>query len=141
METIQEPNMDAVEKEVMKDFDGLVKKIDFSSYSPYDKTYMTALFVGEMWNLIHKLNKHMVREVHSDVPSKYADIAEEIEGAKKYMKLGDANGDMQYKSMAGDELRHAEILIKKAMAKNPVPTEQKVLHELEETHNSLKAKL
>jgi hypothetical protein len=48
---------------------------------------------------------------------------------------------MQYKSMAGDELRHAEILIKKAMAKNPVPAELKVLHEMEEIHNGLKAKL
>lgn len=134
-------NMDSVEREVMRDFDSLVKKIDFSSYSPYDKSYMTALFVGEMWNLIRELNKHSVKEVHSDVPMKYSDIEEEIEGAKKYMKLAETNNDMQYKSMAGDELRHAEILIKKAMAKNPVPTELKVLHEMEEIHNGLKAKL
>ena len=139
--------LETIEKETMSDFKNLLSKVDFNSYSPYDKEYMKALFVGQMWDLVHDLNKAMSE--HKDhmemlpvqIPQKYSDIEEEIDGAKKYMKMSESTGDAQYKSMASDELRHAEILLKKAQAKNPVPAEQKVLHEMEELHNSLKAKL
>jgi hypothetical protein len=147
MDTMQE-----IEKESMHDFKHLMEQIDFSAYSPYSKDFMTALFVGQMWDLIRHLNKCMAAagtESHAEDDAtghkgsakKYADIEEELEGAKKYIKMSEDTGDAQYKSMASDELRHADILLKKALSKNPVPEELKMLHEMEEKCTAIKMKI
>lgn len=49
------------------------------------------------------------------VPSN--DVKEELDGAKKYYDEYLKTGDVSYKDMANDELKHAGILIKKHLAK------------------------
>ena len=45
------------------------------------------------------------------------DISEEIIGAKKYLQKYHETSDSIFKEMSNDELKHAEILIKKAYSK------------------------
>ena len=54
-------------------------------------------------------------------------------GAKKYFQRYIDSGDMNFKEMASDELRHAEILLKKANSRLPTGDEKTRLkgHEAE----------
>lgn len=87
-------------KELKKDFKDTIHEIDFSEYDPFSKKFMKAGFIGQMWMLIKML--------HED-----DDVEEEIEGAESYIKKYHATGDVAFRDMAKDELRHAGILIKK----------------------------
>ena len=58
------------------------------------------------------------------------DIEEELSGAEKYYKEYLASGDVSYREMANDELKHAGILIKKHLI-NADETEKLHLTELE----------
>lgn len=81
------------------DFEEALRQIDFSKpYDPFGKTFMKALFVGQMWRCAKRLE---------------SDVEEELGGAETYWRLYQDTGDTQYKEMASDELRHAGILIKK----------------------------
>lgn len=81
------------------DFDEAVSKIDFSKpYDPFGKTFMKALFIGEM------------RSVMKDIKP---DVEEELDGAEKYWNMYLGTNDPDYKEMASDELKHAGILLKK----------------------------
>jgi hypothetical protein len=102
--------MDCV-NELEHDFREALEEIDFSAYSPYSRPFMKALFIGQMWELMCRLHKD------GSEPSMYADIEEELDGAKKYYADYKKSGEADFKSMASDELKHAGILIKKHMAK------------------------
>lgn len=111
--------------ELETDLWNALEKIDFMEYDPYSREFMKALFIGQMWCVLCKLKC-------SD-GSKSDEVAEELEGAEKYLADWKSTGDMQYKEMASDELKHAGILIKKHLAKT-TDTEEKALlnkHEAE----------
>ena len=87
-------------KELRKDFKECIDGIDFKQYDPYSKKFMTASFIGQMWFL--------VKALYED-----DEVAEELDGAKKYMARYEDTGDTSFREMAKDELKHAGILIKK----------------------------
>lgn len=87
-------------KELRKDFKDCVSEIDFKEYDPFGKQFMKASFIGEMWYLLKML-------LDDD------EVEEELEGAEKYMDKYRTTGDVAFRDMAKDELRHAGILIKK----------------------------
>lgn len=89
--------------ELEKDFKDMLDCIDFEKYDPYSKLYMRALFIGQMYMCVKALGED--------------DVEEEIEGAEKYFKKYEETADTTFKDMANDELRHANILIKKHLAK------------------------
>ena len=131
-------------KELEHDFIKCLKDVDFKNYNPYSRSFMEALFIGQMWELICRLGNHVgstdeesdMQEhatAASSVQKKHEDILEEIDGARKYLKMANTTGDSVYKGMASDELRHAEILMKKAGQKFSSPEDKKFLAEMENT--------
>ena len=112
--------------ELEHDFKNALEDVDFSAYSPYSKEYMKALFIGQMWDLVKRLH-----EEKGEGSSEYEDIREELEGARKYYDTYKKTGDVQFKDMASDELRHAGILIKKHTAKAATKEEKDNLNALE----------
>ncbi len=91
-------------EELDKDFREALSKIDFKKYDPYSRTFMTPLFIGMLLTAM---------KITED------DVEDELEGAEKYFRMYEETGDSDFKGMASDELRHAGILIKKHLAKNP----------------------
>jgi len=87
-------------KELRTDFKECISNIYFMNYDPFSKSFMKAGFIGQMWMLLKML-------VEDD------DVEEELDGARKYYENFLSSGDVTYKEMAKDELRHAGILIKK----------------------------
>ena len=82
-----------------KDFDEALSEIDFSkAYDPYSRQFMKPLFIGMLLSAI-KLTEDGVEE--------------ELDGAEKYLAMYEETGDAGYKEMAGDELKHAEMLMKR----------------------------
>ena len=87
-----------------EDFKDALSKIDFEKeYDPYDRAFMKALFLGQMWLA--------AKWLESD-----DDVDDELDGARKYWRMFLQTNDQSYKEMAMDELRHAGILIKKRLA-------------------------
>ena len=98
--------------ELKKDFQELLENIDFNSYNPNSQEFKNALNIGLMLHIIpDEVEKH--NEIEKD------EISEELAGAKKYLqkKYLDSN-DSIFQQMANDELKHAEILIKKKHIQN-----------------------
>ena len=91
-------------EELEKDYHTLVSRINFKDYDPLDPNFMKASVVGLMWLVGKELCCG-------------GDVEEELDGAEKYFRLYEESGDSAYKSMAADELRHADTLIKKHLAK------------------------
>lgn len=87
-------------KELRKDFKDCISEINFKDYDPFSRKFMKAGFIGQMWMLVKML--------HDD-----DDVEEELEGAETYMEKWLNTGDVAFRDMAKDELRHAGILIKK----------------------------
>lgn len=108
-------------EEVKSDFDSALEKINFSAYNPNSSEFTNALRIGLMWHLLCELDGG-----EADTESQKADdeIADEIMGAKKYLQRYIDSGDMNFKEMASDELRHAEILLKKANSRLPTGDEK-----------------
>lgn len=95
--------MDCIET-LRNDFSELLGKFDFSGkYDPMSPRFLKTLGVGLMW--------HAAKALAED-----DDVAEELDGARKYMDAWLSSGDAAYKEMAADELRHAGTLIKKHLA-------------------------
>lgn len=86
--------------ELKKDFKETLSKINFAEYNPFGRDFMVAGFIGQMWMLLKMLYED-------------DDVEEELDGAKKYFENFLSSGDVSYKEMAKDELKHAGILIKK----------------------------
>lgn len=90
-------------EELEHDFKEALSNVDFKEYDPYSRPFMKALFIGQMWSIMKMLCED--------------DIEEELDGAENYIRIYEETGDSAYKGMASDELRHADILIKKHLAK------------------------
>lgn len=133
--------MDSIINEVFSDFKDSVAKIDFNSYNPNSAEFLSALNVGLMWYLLQELGegkveiKAMVQESEKD------EISDELFGAKKYLQRFMDSGDMNYKEMSSDELKHAGILIKKAYSKLPNAEEKAKLKSYEDELNSISKQL
>ena len=96
--------------ELKKDFQELLENIDFNSYNPNSQEFKNALNIGLMLHIISdEVEKHNeIENIEKD------EISEELAGAKKYLQKYLDSNDSIFQQMANDELKHAEILIKKA---------------------------
>lgn len=113
--------------EVLADFQTAISEVDFSRYNPFSAEFDKALRIGLMWQLLC-----MTEAPESD------EIAEEISGAKKYMQKYAETGDMSFKEMSEDEMKHAGILIKKAYSRLPSGEEKTRLKVYENEIEELK---
>lgn len=125
-------------EEVKSDFDSALEKINFSAYNPNSAEFTNALRIGLMWHLLCELDGG-----EADTESQKADdeIADEIMGAKKYLQRYIDSGDMNFREMASDELRHAEILLKKANSRLPTGDEKTRLKGYEAEIAEIRGKL
>ena len=133
--------MDSVINEVFSDFKDSVAKIDFNSYNPNSAEFLSALNVGLMWYLLQELGEEKVEVKAMTQESEKDEISEELFGAKKYLQRFMDSGDMAYKEMSSDELKHAGILIKKAYSKLPNAEEKAKLKSYEDELNSISKQL
>ena len=131
--------MDSIIDEVYSDFKSSLAGIDFSSYNPNSPEFMSALNVGLMWHLLQELKGEKIENIsmYKSSESEKYDVADELFGAKKYFQKYLDSGDMVYKEMASDELKHAEILIKKAYSKLPNSEEKAKLKSYEDEHSQI----
>lgn len=105
-----------------EDFKEALSHIDFSKgYDPYSRTFMKALFIGQLLMACKEMED---------------DVEEEMDGAEKYWEMYKETNDVQYREMAHDELRHAGILIKKHLAKAD-ESEKEYLENLEEERQKM----
>lgn len=124
--------MDSTINEVLSDFTNSLKDIDFSSYNPNSPEFQSALNVGLMWHLLQEIGEEKIEnKIVPKMETEKDEISDELYGAKKYFQKYMDSGDVAYKEMAKDELKHAEILIKKANAKLPSGEEKARLKEYE----------
>ena len=120
--------------ELKKDFQELLENIDFNSYNPNSQEFKNALNIGLMLHIIpDKVEKH--NEIEKD------EISEELAGAKKYLQKYLDSNDSIFQQMANDELKHAEILIKKAYSKLPNSEEKTKLKSYEDEINQIKSNI
>ena len=135
----------SIEKEVLQDFKTALSKIDFNGYNPNSIEFLSALFTGEMWRLIQKLNQmdssHEDYEIETSEEKTSDEISEELSGAKKYLQKYLDSNDALFQQMASDELKHAGILIKKAYSKLPNAEEKSKLKSYEDELNSISKQL
>lgn len=123
----------SIENEVLQDFKTALSKIDFKDYNPNSSEFMMALNLGLMWKLIKKLNCSKPEVNEKKISEESSDeISDEIFGAKKYLQKYSETQDSMYKEMAGDELKHANFLIKKAYSKLPSGEEKMKLKSYED---------
>lgn len=121
----------SIEKEVLSDLNEALGKIDFKGYTPSSSEFQTALRLGQMWLILHEMkDEKAIPRQEAGKPSD--DISEEIEGAKKYFQKYSETQDVTFKDMAGDELRHATNLIKKAYSRLPSGEEKTRLKSYED---------
>lgn len=66
---------------------------------------------------VFTLNQEQKNDPFAEINQRLTD--EEIMGAKKYLQKYHETSDSIFKEMSNDELKHAEILIKKAYSKLP----------------------
>lgn len=124
--------MDSIIKEVYSDFKNSLSNIDFNSYNPNSPEFLSALNVGLMWHLLQEIGgENIENKIVPEMETEKDEISDELHGAKKYFQKFMDSGDSVYKEMAKDELKHAEILIKKANAKLPSGEEKARLKEYE----------
>ena len=135
----------SIEKEVLQDFKTALSKIDFIGYNPSSAEFLNALFTGEMWRLIRKLNQmdlaHEDYKVKTSEEKSGNEISEELLGAKRYLQKYLDSNDLIFQQMASDELRHAGMLIKKAYSKLPNAEEKQKLKSYEDELNSISKQL
>ncbi|MBR6079939.1 MAG: hypothetical protein IKP60_07270 [Treponema sp.] len=109
--------------ELADDFKHLVECVDFAGgYDPFGKDFMRAALVGQMWCVMKCMED---------------DVDDELSGAAKYYIMYKETGDASYKEMAGDELHHAGILIKKHMSETMDESERKKLSAQEKKRNDM----
>lgn len=123
--------------ELKKDFQELLENIDFSSYNPNSQEFKNALNIGLMLHIIPEEN-----EKHNEIENIEKDeISEELAGAKKYLQKYLDSNDSIFQQMANDELKHAEILIKKAYSKLPNTEEKTKLKSYEYEISQIKSNI
>lgn len=133
--------MDSNIKEVLSDFKNLLAGIDFNSYNPNSAEFDSALRIGLMWYLLQELKGENIEVFDMSKDSEKDEIADELFGAKKYLQRFLDSGDLNYKEMSSDELKHAGILIKKAYSKLPNAEEKAKLKSYEDELNSISKQL
>ena len=112
----------SVIKILEEDFKKTLEEINFDKpYDPFSVEFMKPLFIGQL--LLG------VKAVENDVE-------EELDGAEKYWDKFQETGDVQYREMAHDELRHAGILIKKHIV-NADEKEKEYLNGLEKERQEM----
>ena len=123
--------------ELKKDFQELLENIDFNSYNPNSQEFKNALNIGLMLHIIpDKVEKHNeIENIEKD------EISEELAGAKKYLQKYLDSNDIVFQQMANDELKHAEILIKKAYSKLPNAEEKTKLKYYEDEISQIKSNI
>ena len=99
--------------ELLEDFKRHLSKINFDNYNPNSHEFKTALFLGLMYNVL----SDMEDVDDGDEKEDEDDISYELAGAKKYFQKYLDTHDSQFHKMAGDELNHALILIRKENSK------------------------
>ena len=120
--------------ELKKDFQELLENIDFNSYNPNSQEFKNALNIGLMLHIIpDEVEKH--NEIEKD------EISEELAGAKKYLQKYLDSNDSIFQQMVNDELKHAEILIKKAYSKLPNAEEKTKLKSYEDEISQIKSNI
>lgn len=105
--------MDERLDELKKDFNEVLKCIDFKRYDPHSQIFLRALRIGQMYTTLKAAG-----EIDG--------IKEELDGARNYMVAYAGTNDADYKEMAKDELRHAGILIKKHLEKSDLEEKSKI---------------
>ncbi len=133
--------MDSIINEVFSDFKDSIAKIDFNSYNPNSAEFLSALNVGLMWHLLQELGGEKIETKVVYKESEKDEISDELFGAKKYLQKFLDSGDMNYKEMSNDELKHAGILIKKGYSKLPNAEEKAKLKSYEDELNSISKQL
>ena len=123
--------------ELKKDFQELLENIDFNSYNPNSQEFKNALNIGLMLHIIpDEVEKHNeIENIEKD------EISEELAGAKKYLQKYLDSNDIVFQQMANDELKHAEILIKKAYSKLPNAEEKTKLKSYEDEISQIKSNI
>ena len=124
--------------ELKKDFEELLENIDFNSYNPNSSEFQTALRIGLMLHILPQDIKMEEKSMKIETVEK-DDISEEIMGAKKYLQKYYETSDSIFKEMSNDELKHAEILIKKAYSKLPNNEEKIRLKNYEDDIKEIKS--
>ena len=124
--------------ELKKDFQELLGNIDFNSYNPNSQEFKNALNIGLMLHIIpDEVEKH--NEIENI--EKHNEISEELADAKKYLQKYIDSNDSIFQQMANDELKHAEILIKKAYSKLPNAEEKTKLKSYEYEISQIKSNI
>ena len=123
--------------ELKKDFQELLGNIDFNSYNPNSQEFKNALNIGLMLHIIpDEIEKHNeIENIEKD------EISEELADAKKYLQKYIDSNDSIFQQMTNDELKHAEILIKKAYSKLPNAEEKTKLKSYEDEINQIKSNI
>lgn len=123
--------------ELKKDFQELLGNIDFNSYNPNSQEFKNALNIGLMLHIIpDEVEKHNeIENIEKD------EISEELADAKKYLQKYIDSNDSIFQQMANDELKHAEILIKKAYSKLPNAEEKTKLKSYEDEISQIKSNI
>ena len=126
--------------ELKKDFEESLGNIDFNSYNPNSSEFQTALRIGLMLHILPQDMKMEEKSIKIETVKK-DDISEELMGAKKYLQKYYETSDSIFKEMSNDELKHAEILIKKAYSKLPNAEEKTKLKSYEDEINQIKSNI
>lgn len=126
--------------ELKKDFEESLENIDFNSYNPNSSEFQTALRIGLMLHILPQDMKMEEKSMKIETVEK-DDISEEIMGSKKYLQKYHETSDSIFKEMSNDELKHAEILIKKAYSKLPSNEEKTRLKNYEDEIKEIKSHL
>lgn len=104
--------MIGAESELLKDFKDAVSKINFESYNPNSPEFASALAIGKMWRLVHKLNECGACKKALSGEAETDEIAEKIAAAKRHLQRFLNTDNDTYRQMSKDELAHADALIK-----------------------------
>lgn len=126
--------------ELKKDFEESLENIDFNSYNPNSSEFQTALRIGLMLHILPQDMKIEEKSMKIETVEK-DDISEEIMGAKKYLQKYHETSDSIFKEMSNDELKHAEILIKKVYSKLPNNEDKTRLKNYEDEIKEIKSHL
>ena len=132
------PQKEFLQKDFMKLTSGLTERYNPRDLAPIANVAAVLLAMHHVCNEL---------EQHGEVPHTYKEfmaatpivpynplhgtggyvkdeIWEELEGAEKYFKRWQETQDENYKSMAKDELRHADFLLKQHHNDNPMKTQE-----------------
>lgn len=129
-----------VKDELESDFKQAMNAINFSNYNPNSKEFVNALLIGAMLHVLGYDKKDLEHDEYKE-DSDNDDIDDELHSAKLYLQKYLDTKDELYKEMSKDELKHAEILIKKHQSKLLSANKKAKLKEQENLHASIQTQL